>query len=124
MANLKKQAGFAVCAKPQAHKTAANALKKNPPQEEELYDLADLFKAFADSSRIKILWALSASEFCVCDLADALKMTQSAVSHQLRLLKQSRLVKSSRQGQSIIYCLADEHVKKVFTLGLEHVREK
>lgn len=124
MANLKKQAGFAVCAKPQAHKTAANALKKNPPQEEELYDLADLFKAFADSSRIKILWALSASEFCVCDLADALKMTQSAVSHQLRLLKQSRLVKSRRQGQSIIYCLADEHVKNVFTLGLEHVREK
>lgn len=72
---------------------AAKKLKQNAPKEEELYDLADLFKAFADSSRIKILWALSASEFCVCDLADALGMTQSAVSHQLRLLKQSRLIK-------------------------------
>ncbi len=113
-----------VCAKPQAHRQAALALKKNAPDEEELYDLADLFKAFADSSRIKILWALSTSEFCVCDLADALKMTQSAVSHQLRLLKQSRLIKSRREGQSIIYSLADEHVKKVFSLGLEHVREK
>ena len=113
-----------VCAKPQAHRQAALALKKNAPDEEELYDLADLFKAFADSSRIKILWALSTSEFCVCDLADALKMTQSAVSHQLRLLKQSRLIKSRREGQSIIYSLADEHVKKVFSFGLEHVREK
>lgn len=124
MANSKKPEAFSVCANPQAHQIAAKALKQNPPQEEELCDLADLFKAFADSSRIKILWALSASEFCVCDLAGALKMTQSAVSHQLRLLKQSRLVKSRRQSQSMIYFLADEHVKKVFSLGLEHVREK
>lgn len=124
MTSKKPAVNPAVCARPQAHRQAALALKKNAPNEEELYDLADLFKAFADSSRIRILWALSASEFCVCDLADTLQMTQSAVSHQLRLLKQSRLIKSRREGQSIIYSLADEHVKKVFSLGLEHVREK
>lgn len=123
MSPIKKANKITACAHPLAHQKAAKTLKQNAPKEEELYDLADLFKAFADSSRIKILWALSASEFCVCDLADALGMTQSAVSHQLRLLKQSRLIKSRREGQSIIYSLADEHVKKVFSLGLEHVRE-
>lgn len=106
------------------HLQAAEDLKKHAPDEEELYELADLFKAFSDSSRIKILWALSTADFCVCHLAAALGMTQSAVSHQLRLLKQGRLVKSRREGQSIVYSLADEHVKKVFGLGLEHVREK
>lgn len=106
------------------HLQAAENLKKHAPDEEELYELADLFKAFSDSSRIKILWALSTADFCVCHLAQALGMTQSAVSHQLRLLKQGRLVKSRREGQSIVYSLADDHVKKVFALGLEHVREK
>ncbi len=106
------------------HLQAAENLKKHAPDEEELYELADLFKAFSDSSRIKILWALSTADFCVCHLAQALGMTQSAVSHQLRLLKQGRLVKSHREGQSIVYSLADDHVKKVFALGLEHVREK
>ena len=92
--------------------------------EEELLSLADLYKVFADSSRIKILWALSVSELCVCDLAVVVKMTQSAVSHQLRVLKQAKLVKSRRDGKVVYYSLDDDHVHQIIALGLEHVLEK
>ncbi|MDY4694451.1 MAG: metalloregulator ArsR/SmtB family transcription factor [Blautia sp.] len=93
------------------------------PEETELYDLADLFKIFGDSTRIRILSVLSDTEVCVCDLAKALNMTQSAISHQLRILKQNKLVKSRREGKSIYYSLADDHVRTIINQGWEHIEE-
>ncbi len=91
--------------------------------EETLYDLADLFKVFGDSTRLRILCALFDCEQCVQHIADELNITQSAISHQLRFLKQNKLVKSRRSGKTVFYSLADEHVKRIFNQGLEHVRE-
>ena len=93
------------------------------PKEEELYELADLFKIFGDPTRIKILYALSESEMCVCDIAQRLNMTQSAISHQLKILKQSKLVKNQREGKTVFYSLADGHVKTIMRHGLDHVQE-
>lgn len=93
------------------------------PEETELYDLAELFKVFGDSTRIRILFVLFEAEVCVCDLAKALNMTQSAISHQLRILKQSKLVKSRREGKSIFYSLADDHVRTIINQGREHIEE-
>jgi ArsR family transcriptional regulator len=95
----------------------------NMPDDEILYDLADLFKIFADSTRIKILYALMESEMCVCDIAQLLGMNQSAISHQLRVLKQSKLVKYRRDGKAILYSLADGHVHAILDQGMEHVGE-
>lgn len=106
-----------------AHEKEISALKNNMIGEEVLYDTADLFKMFSDSTRIKILYVLFDKEFCVCDIADLLEMSQSSISHQLRLLKQSRLVKSRREGKSSYYSLADDHVKTIINQGLEHVEE-
>ena len=91
--------------------------------EDELYDLAELFKVFGDTTRIRILFVLFEAEVCVCDLAEALRMTQSAVSHQLALLKRSKLVKSRREGKSVFYSLADEHVRSIIAQGMEHIEE-
>ena len=93
------------------------------PSEDEMYDLAELFKVFGDSSRIKILFALFSHEICVCDLAESLNMTQSAVSHQLKILKTARLVKARRDGKQMIYSLADEHVRSIIDQGKEHIEE-
>ena len=90
---------------------------------EELYDLAELFRIFGDSTRIRILYVLFESEMCVCDIAQLLGMTQSAISHQLRLLKNARLVKARREGKTVFYALADDHVKTIIGQGLDHVRE-
>ena len=92
-------------------------------EEEELYELADLFKIFGDPTRIKILYALSESEMCVCDIAQRLNMTQSAISHQLKILKQSKLVKNRREGKTVFYSLADGPVKTIMRHGLDHVQE-
>ena len=89
-----------------------------------LYDLAELFKVFGDSTRIKIIWALDEAEMCVCDIAFLLNMTQSAISHQLRVLKQAELVKSRREGKIVFYSLEDEHVKQIFDQGLIHISEE
>lgn len=97
-------------------------LEKQPP-EEHLYDLADLFKMFGDSTRIRILYALSESELCVGDIAQILNLGQSTVSHQLRVLKDAKLVKFRREGKIIFYALADEHVRLIISLGMEHVEE-
>ncbi len=107
------------------HLTAAQArtLAKNMPPEEVLYELADLYKMFADSTRVRILSALQARELCVLDLAALLGVSQSALSHQLRILKQAKLVKSRREGKIIFYSLADSHVESIFKQGLDHVRE-
>lgn len=91
--------------------------------EEELYDLAELFKVFGDSTRIRILDVLFQSELCVSDLSNTLNMTQSAVSHQLKILKQSKLVKCRREGKSILYSLADSHVRTIIDQGREHIEE-
>jgi DNA-binding transcriptional ArsR family regulator len=93
------------------------------PPDEELYDLAELFKIFGDSTRIKILYALLEGELCVCDIAKLMEVTQSAVSHQLRVLKSSKLVKFRREGKTVYYSLADEHVVRILSQGMEHIEE-
>lgn len=105
------------------HEDIVNKVKANMPEEEVLYDLAELFKVFGDSTRVKILWVLDEAEMCVCDIAALLNMTQSAISHQLRILKQARLVKSRREGKVVYYSLDDEHVKGIFEQGLIHIKE-
>ena len=93
------------------------------PEDEKLYDLAELFKVFADSTRIKILYALFEAELCVCDIAQLLGLTQSAVSHQLRVLKAGRLVKPRKDGKTVFYSLADDHVRTLIAQGMEHINE-
>ena len=93
------------------------------PDEEKLYDLADLFRLFGDSTRVRILYQLIESPLCVCDIASRLDMTQSAISHQLRLLKQAKLVRSRREGKAALYSLSDDHVRTILGQGMEHVSE-
>lgn len=103
--------------------TRADGLPECMPDEELLYDLADLFKVFGDTTRIKILYALMGKELCVADIAELIGATQSAVSHQLRTLKQAHLVKFQRDGKSVIYSLADDHVHTMLAQGLTHICE-
>lgn len=105
------------------HEDIVQKVQKSMPDEDELYDLAELYKVFADSTRIKILYVLFESEMCVCDIAQLLEMSQSAISHQLRVLKQSKLVKFRRDGKTIFYSLADEHVRTIMDQGIEHIEE-
>ena len=107
----------------QVHEDVVKAVTAKMPDEDELYDLAEIFKVFGDSTRIKILYVLFESEMCVCDIAQLLNMNQSAISHQLKILKQSRLVKSRREGKAVFYSLADGHVRTIISQGLEHIEE-
>ncbi len=106
-----------------AHPELIKTVTSQMPDEELLYDLAELFKIFGDSTRIKILYVLLESEMCVCDIAQLLNMTQSAISHQLRILKQSRLVKFRREGKTIFYSLQDDHVYSILSQGMDHLQE-
>lgn len=106
------------------HREVVEKVDEQMPAEDELYDLADFFKIFADSTRIKILYVLMCSEMCVCDLAQILNMTQSAISHQLRTLKQMDLVRNRRDGKTVFYSLADGHIKTILSQGLEHIEEE
>lgn len=106
------------------HGDVVEAARKKMPDEYELYNLSDFFKVFGDSTRVKIMWALDEGEMCVCDLAVLLNMTKSAISHQLHALRLANLVKFRRSGKIIYYSLADDHVKAIFEMGLEHIREK
>jgi ArsR family transcriptional regulator, lead/cadmium/zinc/bismuth-responsive transcriptional repressor len=106
------------------HADVVDSVKEKMPEERELYDLSDFFKVLGDSTRVKIMWALDESEMCVCDIAVLLNMTKSAISHQLRSLKQANLVKHRKEGKIVFYSLADDHVKDIFEKGLEHIREK
>jgi DNA-binding transcriptional ArsR family regulator len=106
-----------------AHEEIVKKVTQQMPDEEILYDLAELFKIFGDSTRIKILYVLFESEMCVCDIAQLLGMTQSAISHQLRALKQSKLVKYRREGKTVFYSLADGHVRTILGQGMEHISE-
>lgn len=105
------------------HEDTVRRVNENMPDEETLYDLADLFRIFADSTRIKILYVLFEAEVCVCDIAQLLGMTQSAISHQLRVLKQVKLIKSRREGKTVFYSLADDHVVTILAQGMEHIEE-
>ena len=107
----------------QTHEERLALVNAGMPEEDTLYDLAELFKVFGDSTRIRILYVLFEAEVCVCDLAEILHMTQSAISHQLKILKQSRLVKSRREGKSVFYSLADAHVRTIIAQGREHIDE-
>ena len=111
------------CSEECVHEDLLKIVNETMPEETELYDLAELFKVFGDSTRIRILFVLFEEEVCVCDLAEALHMTQSAISHQLRILKQNKLVNSRREGKSIFYSLADGHVRTIIAQGREHIEE-
>ena len=108
---------------PHDHEAILQKVRRDLPTDELLCDLADLYKIFGDTTRIKILYALLESEMCVCGIADLLGMTQSAISHQLRLLKQFKLVKNRRDGKTVYYSLADDHVRSIIGQGMEHIRE-
>ena len=111
------------CDELHSHPQLVDHVKLDMPDEEDLYDLAELFKVFGDSTRIRILYVLFESEMCVCDIAALLSMSQSAISHQLRVLKQARLVRSRREGKTVYYFLADDHVRVILGQGMEHVEE-
>jgi len=105
------------------HEDIVDMVKAKMPVESQLYDLADFFKVLGDSTRVKIMWALDSEELCVCDLAVLLNMTKSAISHQLRTLRQANLVKFRKKGKIVFYSFADDHVKHILEKGLEHIRE-
>lgn len=111
------------CEESLVHQDAVEQVRNLLPQDETLYDLAELFKIFGDSTRVKILYALLESELCVCDIAKLMEVSQSAVSHQLRVLKASKLVKFRREGKTVYYSLADEHVIRILSQGMEHILE-
>ena len=111
------------CDSTEVHKNLVKFVEESMPEETELYDLAELFKVFGDSTRIRILFVLFEAEVCVYDIAEALNMTQSAISHQLKILKQYRLIKGRREGKHIFYSLADEHVRSIIAEGREHIEE-
>jgi len=105
------------------HEDVVESVKGRMPPEDELLDLAELFKVFGDTTRIKILYVLFEAEMCVCDIAEILGMSQSAVSHQLRIIKQAKLIKNRRDGKTVYYSLADDHVRTIVGMAKEHLEE-
>lgn len=105
------------------HEDTVKKVINDMPEEEKLYDLAELFKIFGDSTRIKILYALFEAELCVCDIAQLLNVSQTAVSHQLRVLKNNKLVKCRKEGKNVFYSLADDHVCSIINQGMDHINE-
>ena len=112
-----------LCSYLHVHEDLVKKVQESIPDEEDLYSLADFFKIFADSTRIRILYVLLCSETCVCDIAQLLGMTQPAISHQLRILKQMNLVRARRDGKTIFYSLADDHIASILSQGMEHIKE-
>ncbi len=111
------------CEEKCVHSELLKIVEDKMPDDEKLFDLAELFKMFGDSTRMKILFVLFESEVCTCDLAEVLGMTSSAISHQLNSLKRAKLVKSRRDGKSVFYSLADDHVRTIISQGMEHIEE-
>ena len=105
------------------HSELLKKIKKDMPADEQLQDLGDLFKIFGDTTRIKIMYVLYEGEMCVCAISELLSMTQSAISHQLKTLKDANLVSARRDGKEIYYSLSDEHVKSIIAEGFEHITE-
>ena len=120
---MEKSDGIDCCDEREVHGDLLEAICRALPPLDETERMAELFKAFGDGTRLRILLALSAAEVCVCDLSAALNMTPSAISHQLSLLKRNRLIKSRRDGKSVFYSLADDHVHTVIRQGREHIEE-
>lgn len=123
MADVKNERDLEQCEYLCVHDDVVEKVNDNMPPDEILYDLAELFKVFGDSTRIKILYALFESELCVCDIAQLLGLTQTAVSHQLRVLKTNKLVRFRKEGKNVFYSLSDEHVRLIINQGMEHVEE-
>ena len=112
-----------VCGYLHVHEDLVKQVLEAMPEEDDLYSLADFFKVFADSTRIRILYVLLCAETCVCDIAQLLNMTQPAISHQLRILKQMNLVRARREGKTVFYSLADDHIASILRIGMEHICE-
>lgn len=120
---LENETDIEVCDIQKTNDKLVEEIKRSIPRNEVLDDLSELFKVFGDITRIKIIYAIKDNEMCVCDIAKFLGMSQSAISHQLRVLKKARLVKYRREGKTVYYSLDDEHVNKIFEFGLSHVNE-
>ena len=120
---MPKTTPCSICELIHVHEDIVNRVSQEMPDEDSLFDLSELFKVFGDSTRIRILYCLFESEMCVCDIATLLNMTQSAISHQLSVLKKSKLVKSRRSGKTVFYSLADAHVRTIIDQGMEHIQE-
>ena len=105
------------------HEDKVRKAQESMPDEERMKELAEFYKVFGDATRIRLLYVLLESEMCVCDLAAVLQMTQSAISHQLRVLKQMKLVKNRRDGKTVYYSLADDHIQNIISQGMEHIME-
>ena len=123
MAELLNENQAECCEQVHVHEDVIQRVQEQMPDEDKLYDLAEIFKVFGDSTRIRILYLLLESEMCVCDIAELLNMNQSAISHQLRILKNAKLVKNRREGKSVFYSLADAHVFTILSQGMEHIEE-
>lgn len=122
-ARIQQEVDEGVCEFMHIHEQIVKKVEKVMPDEQQLLDLSEFFKVFGDSTRIKILYVLSQSEMCVCDIATLLQMGQSAISHQLRVLKQMRLVTFRRDGKTVFYKLADSHIQTILAQGMEHISE-
>lgn len=120
---MAKEPILPACGDTTVHWNRLDHLREQLPQDEVLYDLAELFKLFGDSTRVRILYALSEEELCVCDLSELIGVSQSAVSHQLRILKAGKLVKFRREGKTVFYSLDDSHVARILNQGMEHIQE-
>ncbi len=112
-----------LCQEKEIHSDLLKIINEKMPEEEKIFDLSELFKILGDSTRMRILFVLFESEACTCDLAEVLKMTSSAISHQLKSLQRAKLVKSRRDGRTVYYSLADEHVRTIISQGMEHIEE-
>ena len=115
--------GQTACGSHVMHEDVVNRVRDAMPDGKDFYDLSNLYKMFADNTRVRILWALTCEEMCVCDLAALLGMTKSAISHQLKSLRLTNLVKYRKQGKVVYYSLADDHIKDIFEKGFEHIHE-
>ena len=120
---IEREVQEGVCEFMHVHEEIVEKVEKVMPDEQQLLDLSEFFKVFGDSTRIKILYVLSQSEMCVCDIASLLQMGQSAISHQLRVLKQMRLVNFRRDGKTVFYSLSDDHIQTILAQGMEHITE-
>lgn len=120
---IEKESEIECCETHHVHENLVHQIENGMPSEEMMQSLADFYKIFGDMTRIKILCVLSQQELCVCDLAEVTGMTQSAISHQLRILKQMKLVKNKRDGKAVYYSLADAHIQSILNQGLEHIAE-
>ena len=123
MKDVKEYMHSEVCEANVIHQDVVAKVRENMQDEDPIYEVAELFKVFGDTTRIRILYGLFEAEMCVCDIAEMLSLTPSAISHQLKLLKQFRLVKSRREGKTVYYSLADDHVRSIIDTGREHIEE-